>query len=494
MKSRNHYASVYTSQDPFARIAVNVLIAHCFNTNLNLAWTIELVNVLKLRKKEIAVLDLSEKNLCNETQLRYFWWRLITKRSSENSHNLRNWLDRHQVKYRKKPGREIKRLVFSIKVVLFLGWRWNPTTSLFDPNFDSLARSVHSSISNALGTAFYHPLFHPIKLLRRVLAYFSAYYFMRDFLLHNPQYQGVYIPNGRLPVSAGAAQAAQDIGLIVRYVERGGSPGMLDIFTYSPHSMKERREAVIRNWELGHSLFPQLCDRIAKNYFELRRNADPFSGVSWQKDSYQTEIELFGLEHSKNKLWGYFTSTELEFAVHQEVSSNDYFQSQTAAIEALVRVAKKEGAQLVIRRHPQKKWRLLDAERTMWRSIRNEKHVTWIGPKNSINSYKLGSKMDVIFHYNSSMGPEMLALNHRNITTLGPTPWLPPSSFKSCGSEDMMKVSIASTEEIEMHATKWALYQVLIGSIFSEVEWRNGKGQLKEFYEDESNKKILNNA
>jgi len=446
----------FTSIDPFIRKQGRIVVVHCYNTDLNLAWTIEYINLIVPKTRVELVLDLSIKNVCNETSSRSYIGRVLKGRQRWRSTYLERYLRQHGINGVRplKLRRSIIGKALSCLIGIWLNW--NPRLQRNPKIPVSLYRSVHSSMANKLSTVYYRPFFHPFALFRRILAYWNSHQNTTEILLNTGHDYGVIIPNGRLPVSAGAAQAARDLNLDTRYLERGGSPGMLDVFSESPHSMQERRNAVMRNWERGLSAFPELCVQIAKDYFSLRREGDPHSGISWQRKNVRTIDLPEEIQSSHEQVWCYFTSTELEFAVHQEEVNHKYFENQRDAILALVESIQEKPVKLIVRRHPQRKWKWFDKERKLWASIRHHKQVIWIGPKDAINSYDLGLKSDIVFHFNSSIGPELIALGHKNVITLGPTSWLAPESDKSCGSTDQILHSIGVSDLGSNEATQWA--------------------------------------
>ncbi len=472
----------YTSVDPFLKQQEKVKIIHCYNTDLNLAWTIEYVKASQRPSHTFDILDMSQWNVCNETIIRFYLWNKFRMKIHSRSRYLTSRMKTLGIFVIHPKRMTFDALSHSIRTFGKIYFRWSPNTTEQLSLSSALVRSVHSSLSNRFGTLHYRPLFHPIAVGRRILAFYYSYFVTRQFLLREKTESGVVIPNGRLPVSAGAALAARELGLPVRYLERGGSPGMLDVFSISPHSMEERREAVTRIWDIGQSIFPELSQQISADYFHLRRKLDPYSGVSWQKDSSPDRTLGHLQKHSGKQVWCYFTSTELEFAVHEEPGSTNYFENQTLAVQELVSLIGHDEVVLVIRRHPQKKWRLLDKERYLWRSLRRNPKVIWIGPKDSINSYQLGMEADVVFHYNSSIGAELIFLGHRRVLTLGPTSWLPPK-LSLGGQLDFQAISATETATHLEHAVKWAFYQVMAGSIFTEVEWFNGRGKFRRVSE-----------
>jgi len=341
---------------------------------------------------------------------------------------------------------------------------------------EALLRSVHSSIANKLSTVNYIPFLHPLAIFYRVLAFSRAEHETQQILNENES-PLLIVPNGRFPVSAGAAYAAAQRNVMVKYLERGGSPGMLNVFDQSPHSMIERRDSLERIWSSAASVFPDLAKAISKVYLDLRLAVDPHSGIQWNRRRNFSQSELIDTFTQERSLIVFFTSTELEFAVFQEPLHPRYHQSQFAALQSLLEVIDSSRFAVVVRRHPQKRFSLLDRERQLWRTIRKENDLLWFGPRSKIDSYMLAERAQFVFHFNSGIGAELIELGHKGVISLGPSPWLDPNSPASCGSSKQIEDRLRSNESTDLREQvwKWGYFQVMAGTVFAEVEWRSGR-------------------
>ena len=471
--------SLFCSTNPFFGNRSSILVFNCFRTDLNVAWTIEYCHLAKKTEEQVnvEVFDLSIRNIVNESRPLVFLWQLIQKRQKSLPNFLKEWCFQNNLLYRRSKQVSLKYIWLACKNTPKLLLSSQPKTSSNNEFLDHLFRSTHSSMANALHTVHYIPFLHPGRIILRSLS------FCRSFVaalqeLKSGAYTGFIIPNGRFPAAAGVLCAATLHNMPVRLLERGGCPGMLNIFDQSPHSMAERRKALRRFVSQKSHIFPELLSAITQTYFENRRSLDSTSGVNWQKDAHldiSTELKRLANER---RIVTFFTSTELEFAVFNEPKGARYHDNQASAVRSLTRALNPEDNLLVIRRHPQRRWSVWDHERRMWSKIRKSREIYWVGPKEPVNSYELGKASDVIAHFNSGIGPEFLFEGHPCVITLGPTPWLDDSSIFSCGNEEQIldALNSLSLDSDNTSASNWGLFQTLIGSVFQVIEWRNGKG------------------
>jgi len=465
----------YSSTRPFGDANQDIIVVIAYRNDLNIAWAMEYILACKKHNKYRRVLDLSHHNVCNETSPLVSLWNFLTKRKLVLPKYFSTWNASHQLPITISPRTTFTVLMKSFLESLKIMFRMTPDLNT-EQTPEALVRSVHSSIANKLSTVNYIPFLHPLAIFYRVLAFSRAEHETQQIL---NQYESplLIVPNGRFPVSAGAVYAAAQRKVMVKYLERGGSPGMLNVFDQSPHSMIERRESLERIWSSATSTFPDLAKAISRVYLDLRLAVDPHSGIQWNRRRNFSQSELIDKFSQGRSLIVFFTSTELEFAVFQEPSHPRYHPNQSTALQSLLEVIDSSRFAVVVRRHPQKKFSLFDRERQLWRTLRKENDLLWFGPRSTIDSYMLAKRAQFVFHFNSGIGAELIELGHEGVISLGPSPWLDPNSLASCGSSEQIEDRLRSNKKIDLREQvwKWGYFQVMAGTMFAEVEWRSGR-------------------
>jgi hypothetical protein len=175
-----------------------------------------------------------------------------------------------------------------------------------------------------------------------------------------------------------------------------------------------------------------------------------------------------------------YTSTELEFAVFGDELAEVDFPSQREAIKALIERLEPTEWQIFIRRHPYKKKVRKDPEANNWAFLREYPHVTIIQPDSKIDSYAIGQISNLIAHYDSSIGPELIATERVPVISIGPAFWESKesgylvNSIQRMKALDLSNIRVRSIHEI----FPWALYMATFGSEFSYSEWRDTKSYI----------------
>ncbi len=101
-----------------------------------------------------------------------------------------------------------------------------------------------------------------------------------------------------------------------------------------------------------------------------------------------------------------------------------HFQTQFEAFEALHSELSSNGEwEFFIRRHPNQCISQKDADSYYWDKYKNYKHTHIIAPNSTVDSYALGMKADLVAHYNSSIGIQLIYGGHKSVVTMGNSMW-----------------------------------------------------------------------
>jgi len=470
----------FDSKDYLNPLLENIVIFHTYPNDLYLSWVLEFSSEINQLNKgaNLKVFDLATKSWHRDLSIFAFVKRIII-RTNKNSEKILSYFSNH-LNFKFNPIKNSRiNFRFMIKVLVTLLKCKNANDWLCQSFLPlALLRSVHSSISNYLGTIYYSPRKYAFRMLIRAISYQNAYQQAKYTLSQNST-NLVVVCNGRLPNSAGAAQAAKDLKLKTVFLERGGTPGMLNVFDDSPHSFESRYRSCLELWDDNENE-SELREIIAKTYIELRGNFDPIAGKSWT-DKMNVKFDLGLLPKGTNKLCTFYTSTELEFAVYKDSENDIDFKNQREAFDALRKLLPKNWC-IVIRRHPtgNKKARK-DPEKDLWLNVNKNENTVVIDADSPIDSYDLAQKSDLVAHFNSSIGPEIIYMQKVPVLTLGPTYWESSGFDRTVNFENLLhKLKSEPVIPNIDKALRWGFYSAVSGKPFKIISWKNGRA----FYEN----------
>jgi hypothetical protein len=262
--------------------------------------------------------------------------------------------------------------------------------------------------------------------------------------------------------------AAKQLNLKTLVIERGARPGYLDTYRISPHSNVERRTHAIQAWS---TLPEHVAIKNANLYLNLRQEFEPISGIKWNRNM---ETGLVPPLNNLKQTCVFYSSTEIEFAVFGDDTDEIHFKTQREAVLALARNLNPEKWDLIIRRHPYRdRVYKRDPEARLWSEFVNYPNIRIIGPESRIDSYALAREANLVVHFNSSMGPEVVFMQCTPVITMGPTMWEKVDGIFNCQTE--LKLIEALRGDLSVRPISdiwlWANYWHKFGEEFLVVEW-----------------------
>jgi hypothetical protein len=131
-----------------------------------------------------------------------------------------------------------------------------------------------------------------------------------------------------------------------------------------------------------------------------------------------------------------------------------------------------------LRRHPYAKFSRKDPEAKLWHEFSKFSNLRVIQPNSSIDSYALGARANLIVHYNSSIGPELIYQQTCPVLTTGNSPWEKIHSPYLIHNRDDLAGYLKQPIETrpKSDAFEWAYYQAVFGEEFQCVTWSNQRG------------------
>ncbi len=446
-----------------------IVVVNAYDVDLYQSWTIEMQEYFQNRKDvEVRTIDLGITFFHKQ---RTFFRQCLTLISRRVLRIFSKNKFRYLIDYDYKPRADgrffivIEAFISTCKILKENGFKSPKDSDMVK------YRAIFSTLATTFNTVEFNIRRHPLRLFVLNLAYEMSYA-KTSRIEKEAKPCLLVVGNGRMVKAAAVVASSRDKGTPVIIIERGSFPGTFDLYRISPHSILERR---MQAQNLALRLEATNASRISSQYIELRKEYDPISGLKWHRN-FKIGC-LPDLDY--RKLCVCFTSTETEFAVFGDVIHKPEFQNQAEAFYALAATLNPNEWQVVIRRHPYgSKFLKKDPESKLWEKLKIFQHVSFVGPSDPIDSYELCRKADLVAHFNSSMGPEAIAMQCCPVITMGPTLWEKDDSKYFINTKDKLikffgsDFGIRPVADIEL----WGIYWATFGYKFEIVSWNKSKG------------------
>jgi hypothetical protein len=284
-----------------------------------------------------------------------------------------------------------------------------------------------------------------------------------------------FVPNGKIVSAAVTVNSLRRMNCKVKILESGSKPDRLQIWDESAQSQSEADSLMALMWG---SAPIEIRERRAKNYFEERRNTkilDPYHLVSWA--SLTTKGLLPAIECGK-KVATFYSSSQIE-QIGADSLLPEYFQDQGSALACVLNSLDPEKWIVFLRKHPVPTLAKsnFDDEDDIWSKTKSFAHLRIIDSNSRIDSFELAAKSDVVFHYNSSIGAEIIYHKLAPVITMGNTSWSSLhagySALNCSELRDLLngkELQIESPEKI----LPWAFFHAEFGEPFSKVVLAEG--------------------
>lgn len=289
-------------------------------------------------------------------------------------------------------------------------------------------------------------------------------------------YESIATVNGRFTKNYEIAEHIRKSSAELRLIEFGSTKDKYQVYKVSPHSMAERA------LQMQNSVKGVPFDEIkskAKDYFKLRRKIDPSSGISWTGSMSKG---LIPQSWSNKKILTLFSSSQREFLGVQDPIPATHFQSQMQAFKSVaLNLIENSDWIVVLRLHPRRGTEDHDDEGELWRELSEFPNVHVVSADSPIDSYELGSVSQIVMHFNSSIGPELIFAGHKRVVTLGPTFWNDLSPDSHIQTESKLAQYLKNPWDVtaDVDVSKWAYFMGQFGVRFRIVLWDPAKQNWK---------------
>jgi hypothetical protein len=226
---------------------------------------------------------------------------------------------------------------------------------------------------------------------------------------------GVATPSGRFARNKAVVDyCLQDPKLDIRVLE-SSSHGHYEVVK-DAQSVSEFSELIEKCWSESTD---ELKSKVGSNFFAKRINQAKSSADEWTHGMSPGLVPQ--LSESK-KLCVFYTSTQIEFEGTGDSPKVDEFQSQVEAIRHLREKLPIEDWELVVRRHPRRVHET-HGGRDLLNGIDDIPNINIIDGDSKVDSYALGERADLIFHYGSTIGAEFTFLGKVPVYSLRNSYW-----------------------------------------------------------------------
>jgi len=419
------------------------------------ALTLEGAVELKNQGYKVDYLDVSDFNIKLTRKLSNFFRHKSVSRS-----NFRKILSSKDI-FLHKPHRHLFTANIMLKTLSSLtrlckhahGTRWD----VIYPGLVDLTGDVNVSNEN------YKKLIHKTALED----YFYAK-LLKKWYTQKATYEQVLIVNGRFPLNRATGIFFKNYGSNVSFIEFAANREKFQIYLRSPHSETNRRE-IFEEFIKNISESKSLVKEIGENFFVSRRSFDSQANIRWTRKMSPEAIPLL---IPGKKICTFYPTSEKEFAGVRDIPLANHFKNQFDALDSLVDNLGQDW-QIFIRRHPNAKDNQNDVEFELWRRFENYANLRIIEPDSSIDSYALGMCSDLVAHYSSFIGPELIFAGHQNVITLGPTTWevLDPNRHLSNSQQLKKYLSGNNSQKSRVDLSVFGYFMATFGVPFKVLAW-----------------------
>ena len=231
-------------------------------------------------------------------------------------------------------------------------------------------------------------------------------------------------------------------------------------------SMTEWQDKIASHW--NESKDPSKI-QISENFFIERTRRIMAAEDVWTSRMKQGAIP--NLDPTK-KVCTFYSTTEIEFVGGGGNRPLGEIGSQIEAIQLLRTKLPSDEWQLVVRRHPIPRDSEHDLDETLTRKLQEVPNLIEISGDSKVDSYALADRSDLVTHYGSSIGAELVYRGKTPVYALGRTPWqyFDPEHHL-IAKEDIDKLDLNNLKRSEKATVfPWSYYQLTGGREFSYLK------------------------
>jgi hypothetical protein len=232
--------------------------------------------------------------------------------------------------------------------------------------------------------------------------------------LHIPKKSVILTPSGRYARNRAVLFFAESLDLDYKVLDSGSTDRY--IVVRDAQSIDEGVELVTQHWRQGNR---ESREKIGIDYFEAR-----FSNLRTSHDQWTWTMKkglLPDLDDGK-RICVFYTTTQIEFVGTESNFRDNYFQSQVEAIKAAREKLDPAKWELLVRRHPKRRGQS-NRNDDLIDGIYDIKGIRIIEADSAVDSYALAERADLVLHFGSHIGAEIIYLKYAPVYCMNKTPW-----------------------------------------------------------------------
>ena len=331
--------------------------------------------------------------------------------------------------------------------------------------------ATHSWVSSQVGNTKYEwnarskfQCFRAIQSQRNTRAVISR-------LLSKNSFETILTFNGRFPVDSTVVKVCKEY-FIKYYLFDGGSLSgnnfnRIQYFSQSPHSINELKEKIDSYWENSQDETRLSIAKSSLDAIVLGKRALG-SDFNWN-----TSTEKANSNYDWSKTIVFFASSDWELGAINEWLPKNGFTSQFLAAEALHKVCRQRGLDLVIKLHPIRKnyrgRRSEKSEALAWKNFRDREGVHIVGHEVPVNPIFLASRALMSAGFRTSVTAQTMYLGFPTVI-MGDVPWRDDQKNFNFATNELQldgfieKHVAGNLPRVELNPIfKWAYYHAVCG-------------------------------
>ena len=293
---------------------------------------------------------------------------------------------------------------------------------------------------------------------------------------HSGQFELGIAHGGRDSFSAGAIAAFREKNIPVRLIEAGGISSNWSNFENSPHYSPDFWSRLLEI-EINHNGM----DDVRAWWAERLKGSDHFRGEEWS----QTRTPGYLPKELPNVFITFFTTSEFEIPVFKDFDVfPGKYKNQFEALSDLYKMTNEVKTHLVVRRHPNSvDWQGIDREIELWDKFKNLPNLTYIGPKEKIDSIELAKRSKQVFTFKSSVGIEAIWLGVPAFA-MGPARWAWTDELRAWNENELKEKILEVSKNYHQHSIRWAQMMLTMdypNKIFKSIQGNHAHTSQKTY-------------
>lgn len=276
----------------------------------------------------------------------------------------------------------------------------------------------------------------------------------------------VILINGSFALDRLLKEKLQDANR-VQIIEVGATRNQFELWIDAQSPFEQTRK--MKNLWNTAKLSIDETEITVNQFINNREKIDVATGIEWTQHMKKNRLPDFDPER---KLAVFYSSSDIEFLEYPADESYEW-RTQQEALRMLLQCLDPDQWKVILRKHPVPRGGKSFESFSEWPSPSEFSNLLILEGDSEVNSYELAEAADIIFHYNSSIGPELILRGFTNIGTLGPTFWheLNPEGHIKNIHQLQERLKDFDFNNSYSSLLPWGIYTAKYGEPFKLMNW-----------------------